>query len=487
MHLTSRICRAAAVAAVALSTLFVNAHAADKDQDPAREKKPRKSKADKKADKDPASIFDPNEVTEAKDANDRRIVKQLEHELAARSIPMQPGVALETEWDSPFLSDATSGKVVHAWVRDDFILVETAKKLLIAIRRADGAEQWRSELSMPIRYAPSISRNNVVVNLNNTLVAFAKDSGEIRWKLDPEAIMSSEPVVVDPPVYPKELTRKWQGMESLYAAGWDGRFYSMLVRERVTSFFRDSKGEEFIGPDFELFPNWAKNLRGRGVAAYTPKVRDNVLYFAADDRQCYAVNRDGEVQDPYLMLDKPSSNWALTGNNFYVGSMDNNIYCLDRLTMKKKWSYAAGSEAVGDILAEDTADQMVFFTTKTGLVNCLRVNSGKFGHKGEPETLESATKLWSIEGGGVITTGKNVVYVSDSMDVKSGLYKGVKAVDRETGKVRWHMDSGFFSLIMQVYNESSPRLYAVTVDNRIISLREPGAPLDEIILTLCFR
>ena len=61
---------------------------------------------------------------------------------------------MEVEWQS-----AASGEgAVKAWVKDDVILLETAKHSLIAIRRADGVHLWRCDLEEALRFAPCVSR-----------------------------------------------------------------------------------------------------------------------------------------------------------------------------------------------------------------------------------------------------------------------------------------------------------------------------------------
>jgi len=419
----------------------------------------------------------------AREAQARARAADIEKELAAGTLAVPPEIKLDLEWYSPQVDLVRFGQLVRGWVRDDLALLETSKNVLVAVRRTDGVERWRCELAGPVRYAPSVSRNNVLVNVENYLVAIDRNSGEIRWRLLPKFSMSCEPLIVDPPVYPKEYTRTWANLESIYVGGWDGRFYFLQVRGRLTNY------GSVVSPEFEFLYPWHKTHAQRGVISSPIQLRDNLLYYVADDKKCYSFTRDGDDREPYSLLGFPVTNITVTAateanitnsllGSYYVGASDNSVYCLDRVTMKKKWVYAAGVQARGTIMADDIQTPMLYVPTADGLLHGLQLTPAKALTGGTiSEIPESSTEVWAAPAAGVITVGPDAVYVGLSQDRNSPVYKGIAAVDKSSGKTLWKSEGGVFTEFLQFHNSWSksnqePRVYAITADNRLVSLKE---------------
>ena len=472
-----------AVSVVLLATICVAACAADKD-----EKKSKDKKKDKDTKPTPAELFTPSKEFEAKEARNRNIAQEIEEQVAARAVPVPAEMQLDVDWYSPHINLQRDGKVTKGWVIDDVILLETDKKNLICVRRNDGVERWRCELTDAIRYTPSVSRNNVVVNVNNHLVSISKDNGYIRWKLLPNFVMSCSPLVIDPPAYPKDYTRDWKNLETIYVGSWDGRFHAMYVRGRLSYYMRNiTKSDEFSAPEFDLFYSWHKTHKDRGVITSNIVLKDNILTYSADDQKVYAVTREGAEREPYFMLGQPVTGTTVKAslvanvtnsflNSIYVGARDNYVYCLDRLTLKKKWAWAAGYPAVGNILSDEAATPMVYVATSNGMLNALQVQSSRTS-KGQPETPETFSQAWQVPGEGAIEVSPDTVYVGTGRNASAGSFGGITAVDKTSGKVRWKVDGGFFTQYLESHTgwgaaNSETRIYTITADNRLIALKE---------------
>ena len=427
-----------------------------------------------------------------KNATDQRFTRQVEPahnyaadidaEVKARAVPMPPQMELDIQWYSPHIDAKGAGNIVKGWVIRDMILCETDKHFLIGIRRADGFERWRCELTDEIRYAPSVSENNVVVNVKNYLLGIEKNLGDIRWRLLPDFVMSSTPLVVDPAMYPKEYTKNWQPMESIYAGSWDGKFHSMTVRGRMSYFIRRPiESQNFSAPEFDLFKNWHKTSPGHGSVTQTPWLRDNILYYSGDDRNVYAVSRDAEVREPYGLLDNPSTGLTVTpstttlAGSVYVGCENGYVYCLDRLTMKKKWVFPSGYPVTGNIFADEP--KYAYAATRDGILHALEISPAR-SSRGQAETPESFGLAWELPAAGAITTGPDVVYLGLKRTAGYDGFEGIEAVDKSSGKVLWKVDGGgFFKAYLEYQNtpgkaDSECRVFAVTNDNRIVSLKE---------------
>jgi outer membrane protein assembly factor BamB len=451
-------------------------------------------KGDKKTTKDeraasPAELFTPSAELKAKQEAQATVAAQIEAELAARAIALPPEMALDVDWYSPFVDVGKVGKLERGWVVEDVVLLETNKRNLVCMRRADGVTQWICELSEGIRYMPAVSRNNVVVNVNNTLVAVHKQAGFVRWRLMPNFVMSCAPLVVDPPAYPASYKKEWQPLEHLYVGGWDGRFYAMTVRGRLTSYTRHIlPADNFSAPEFDLFYNWHKTHKDRGLITGPIVLKDQTLYYAADNHTVCAVSREGVEREPYYMLGVPVTNVTVMATplanvtnsvltSVYVGGSDASLYCLDRLTLKKKWADPAGHNAFGSIMADDAATPYVYYATRNNQVRALQIQPAR-ASKGQPEIPESFSVAWSVpEAQGAITAGPDTVYLGTGRAAEMGMYTGIIAVEKATGKTQWRHEGKFLTQYLEFHNSWSKanleaRVFALTADNRLVSLKE---------------
>jgi|GEM_PF-2064146 len=413
--------------------------------------------------------------------------QQIDAEVAARAIPMPAEMAMDLDWYSPHLN-AADGKVIKGWVRDDIILLETSSNKLICMRRADGVQRWICELDGPVRYAPAVSKINVLVNVNNHLIGVQKEGGNVRWKLLPNFVMSCAPLIIDPAAYPKEYSKNWQAMESIYVGGWNGRFHHLHVRGRMTTFIKNIKNrDDFSAPDFELAYPWHKTHKERGIITMGITLKDNIMYYGADDNNINAISRDGVERDPYYLMGAPttpvtvtipqaSNTTNSTLNSVYVGGRDYYVYCLDRLTLKKKWNFAPGFAAVNRIYADQPETPFAYVATSDGNLTALKLTPA-YTPKGQPEVPESFEPAWQTKAVGTITASMDTVYVGLEKDGEEPAFKGIAAIDKASGKTLWKSPSGFFSNFLEFHNEwnlptQNARVYAITTDNRLVSLKE---------------
>jgi outer membrane protein assembly factor BamB len=452
----------------------------------AAEKESRKAeKPQRESDKKNKSSKNQKEDASKSGGDGHETLEEIEASVAARAVNVPAAMNLDVEWQTPHVKPVF-GRIVKGWVKEDLILLETDKHSLIAVRRADGVERWRCELSEAIRYEPAVSRNNVIVNLNNRLVAIEKNIGEIRWKLPPNFVMSCSPLVVDPPAYPREYSREWAELEHIYVGGWDGRFYNLRVRARMGK-LAGTGG--FSAPEFELSYPWHKTHQGCGIISANILLRDNLLYYTASDSNCHAVSREGEMREPYTLLGAPTSDLTITSggsNNFnsvlssvYIAALDNNLYCLDRLTLRKKWAYPAGQAGTGSIMADDQSTPFVYFATTDGKTRALKLTPAVLpSQHSTNEAPESCEQAWELPGAGAICAGPNIVYIGARRHTDHPGYSGVAAVNKNTGQTIWKEEGGekaFFTSFLEFHNNWSAdgaRLFALTSDNRLVSLKE---------------
>ncbi|HEY3325393.1 MAG TPA: hypothetical protein VGP72_33385 [Planctomycetota bacterium] len=463
-------------ALLALLVISFAAYPADKDKD--------KPKSDPK---NTAELFTPPAALLEKEKRERNVAAEIDAEVAARAVPVPPAMDLDLEWYSPHIDAAKYGVLIKGWVSDEIVLLETDKHNLLCVRRDNGVEKWRCELTDAIRYAPAISRNNVVVNVNNYLVGIERNAGYIRWKLLPNFVMSCSPIVIDPPTYPKEYTRQWKQLENVFVGGWDGRLYCMFVRARLGFLVKHRQTEDFSAPEFDLFQAWHKTHRSRGVISSDIVVKENTLYYVADDHNVYATNREGEEREPYYMLGSPTTSITVTAppaanvtnsvlNSIYCGASDNYFYCLDRLTLRKKWAFPLGISPVGDIMADEAITPMVYAMTANGIFHALQIQPAR-SVKGQAEIPESYSEAWTAPAAGALCVGPDLVYLGTNKLKDAPGYGGVTVVSKADGKVQWKVEGGFFTQFLPYFNlwtkpGQEAHVYALSSDNRLVSLKE---------------
>jgi len=471
-----------------LAMLAMPAFAADKKDKKLEEIEKKLKKEKKKGEK---GLLEPSEKQLASEATARDITAQIEQEVAAREVPVPPQMALDLEWTLPHIDATKFGLIQKGWVLNDLILIETNKNFLMAVTRADGVLRWVCQLEDFIRYQPSVSRNNVVVNVKNFLVAIHKEAGYVRWKILPKFMMSSAPLVIDPPVYPKGYSDKWQDLEAVYVGGWDGRFYYMTVRARNTNYSKNIRNaDQLIAPEFDLYYHWHVTHDERGIVSQPIVVKDTLLYYIADDKKVYCISRDREAREPYILLDLPTTSAAVTSSSaanvtnsvvssLYVGARDNSLYCLDRLTLRKKWNYAAGVTPTGNIFADEAATPYVYFAANDGQVHAVEVKPMKIS-RGQPEVPENFNPAWTVAADGTLGAGPDLVYLGQGKKGDLAAYGSIKAVDKMSGAVRWEVAGGgkdsFFQQFLEFHNAWNSgwdaRVYALTNDNRVVSFKE---------------
>lgn len=410
-------------------------------------------------------------------------------EIEGRRVVMPPDLNMELDWYAPAVAPE-AGNIVKGWVKGELILLETDKHYLIAIRRDDGTEQWRSIQEEELRYEPTVSVNNVVVNVKNYLVAIEKHSGEVRWRLLPNFVMSDTPLVIDPAAYPKAYNKSWQNLEAIYVGGWDGRLHALNTRGRVTTYIRDRAGDStFAAPDFDLIYPWHKTLTTRGKITMPAVMYDDLIYYTADDRNVYAVNRDGDGREPYTMQGEPVTPLTVTSATTYVGSRDFSLYAIDRLTLKKKWAYPSGALPMGTVFSDEPSEKtLVCMGTENDGVHGLRVTPTKGGGPKDvmvvPESYEFG---WKVPGAsGTIGASERWVYLGYGRTTGFSGYRQAACVDKDSGKVKWKSESKGVRFYIEFANswrrsDQQLRLYAVTEDNRLVSFREKTANLGPVV------
>jgi len=412
-------------------------------------------------------------------------------EYEGRRVIMPPDLPLDLDWYSPVVDPKVSGKIGRGWVSKDMVLLETDQNFLIGVRRSDGTERWRMKMRGPLMFEPVVTSHNVFVVVKNYLSAIEKRSGQTRWRILPKFPISCAPYVAEPALYPRRYTKEFIPLEHIYTGTWNNYFQCFQVRARLYDYVREKNNKPIISaPQYDIFYLWQKNMRlERALCTQHPLMMDGTVYYATDDRRIRAISLQGEDRESCLMQGEPTTKMALSSNTLYIGARDCYLYALDRLTMRKKWMYAPGVVPTGSIYSDEAEGKpvYVFATTSDDVLHGIKVISAKPATKTTLEEPESFELMYKIENaGGVITAGERKVYVGSGSTKGFDGYTKVRAVLKDSGKTDWASESKGVRFYIQFHNawyksDEGMRLFAVTEDNRLLSLKERADAVGPVV------
>lgn len=274
---------------------------------------------------------------------------------------------------------------------------------LYAVDAETGVEKWNRRLDTISTSAPAIADHTVYVGAWEELYALSTDTGEVRWKFEPER-GSDDSYYADPVVYGGTIY--FGGRHNLYALD-------------------SHNGKE----------KW--KLKLSGVTASVPTVYDGMLYIGS-------YSPDGRVDTYLYALDSQTGQeiWkrkvrgdgirgaiAVADGVLYVGTTDDGLLALDATNGQEKWRYYPGS---GVTTGPAVAYDLVYITDR-GRLYAVDAQTGK--------------EKWAHEGGGILYSdpviAEGVVYYTTSepgsdssmADVKPKGY--LHAVDAQSGHELW--------------------------------------------------
>jgi outer membrane protein assembly factor BamB len=417
--------------------------------------------------------------------------KLVSAEYEGRKVIMPADLPLDLDWYSPVVDPVASGLIVRGWAAKDLILLETDQNYLIAVRRSDGTERWRMKMLGPLMFEPVVTSHNVFACVKNYLTAIEKRSGEERWRILPKFPMSSAPYVAEPPMYPNKYTKDFIPLEHIFTGTWNNYIQCFQVRGRLYDYVRSKQNEPVLqAPQYDLLYLWQKSLRlEKSLVLQPPIMMDDTVYYASDDKRIRGISRDGEERESFLMQGEPSTNMRLSSNTLYIGARDCYFYALDRLTLRRKWIYAPGVVSTGTIYSDEAPEKplYVFPTTVDKAVHALEVIPAKPATKTSIAEPESHKLLWKLnDAEGVVTAGERKVYLGAGVTDKFRGYKKVCAVLKDSGKVEWASESQGVRFYIEFHNQWSRedqemRLFAVTEDNRLLSLKERAEKVGPVV------
>jgi outer membrane protein assembly factor BamB len=376
-------------------------------------------------------------------------------------------------WNHVNSSPAVAGGRVYVGSGDGAIYCLNARS---------GVEIWSDSTSGYFHSSPTVFDGKVYIgSYNGRLYCRDAYTGEEIWRVTIGSAINSSPAVADGRVYFGAYNNRVYCVD----AQTGGAIWDHLVVEDPYSSPAVAGGMVFVGStDNKLY--CLNALTGEEIWTYTtggnvlssPAIANGRVYVGSDDGKLYAFgpddwsmfHHDGEHSGYSKSVAPNSSGWdwnyltgddvysspAVTGDRLYVGSHDDNIYCLDAGAGDGDliWSYTTGDDVSSSPAVDDGK---VFVGSNDNKIYCLDA-------EGNQDTTTDT--LWTYDTNNSVTSSPCVangrVYVGSA----DKLY----CLNAETGSVIWIYDTfSFFTSSPAVFDG---KVYVGAFDHYVYCLPE---------------
>jgi len=186
-----------------------------------------------------------------------------------------------------------------------------------------------------------------------------------------------------------------------------------------------------------------------GYVFSSPAAVDGMVYVGSEDNDVYCLNASsGALVWNYTTGGYVFSSPAVLNNVVYVGSMDGNVYALDATTGAPVWNFTTSA---GVKSSPAVADGLVFVGSDDGNVYCLNATSGLL--------------VWAYLTGGAVSSSPAVanglVYVGSDDD-------NVYALNATTGAFVWNYTTGYWVTYSPAVANGA--VYVGSCDNNVYCL-----------------
>jgi outer membrane protein assembly factor BamB len=230
------------------------------------------------------------------------------------------------------------------WVADGWGYAQGRSNTVYAIDLDTGILQWAyGDLDADLDTAPVRNATASYLLSQNRLTAISHLTGRVMWRRDAEIPISSPLEVSTSHVYAGTYLRTLQAWNLV-----DGR------------------------------ADWYWRL-GNSTCTSAPSYAEPRVFVAAEDGAVYSLDAssgEGGLGEGALLKAKSgiTGDVHVSGDNVYVASHDRNLYCLDRVSGKIRWTWIAETSLSQGALADDG---LVYVRDDAGVLHALSETDGE--------------------------------------------------------------------------------------------------------------
>jgi outer membrane protein assembly factor BamB len=282
-----------------------------------------------------------------------------------------------------------------------------------------GDVKWKLQTGGKIFSSPIVYNNVVYVGSgDNNLYAVDKTSGHILWKFKTGGAVHSTPAVYK---------------NVVYFGSYDGFYYALNAKTGKLKWKFKTGGEKSVGSKglWTMKPAdmYMDDLYDFFLSSPVLNLNDHDLtvYFGSSDGNLYSLNAlTGKKKWSFKTNGIIHTSPALYKGNIYFGSWDTFLYAIDAQTGKLKWKFETGKQPVYHVLegiqaSPTCADGMVYFGSRDGYFYALDSGTGKAAWK------YAADNSWVLTTAavkdGMVYFGTSDTYLFLGFDAKTGKEK----------------------------------------------------------------
>jgi len=230
-------------------------------------------------------------------------------------------------------------------VESGILYAPTTDGSAIAINAETGNVRWRTFLDDGRIEAPvGVSENGVYVHTWNTVFGLDVETGEKQWSINPGSNVGGSSASVTPDT--RSAPTCQDGL--VYVGGKDGVLYAIRSEDGTVEWSHE------IG--YPIFSS--------------PSIHEGVVYFGARDSALHAL--DSKTGEPVWETEVDwiiDSHPTVVDGTVYVATNDSTLYAVDGASGDVQWTYTF--DDTWSFTAPAVADGTVYFTTSHGNVTAI--------------------------------------------------------------------------------------------------------------------
>ncbi len=282
-----------------------------------------------------------------------------------------------------------------------------------------GDIKWKFKTRGKVFSSPAICKGIAYVGSeDHNLYAINEQTGKLLWNFTTGGAVNSSPAVYK---------------NVVYFGSFDGFYYALNATTGKLIWKFKTEGERKVGAKglWTMTPStlymedpydfWLSS------PVINPEKNGLTVYFGSSDGNLYALNAlTGKKKWTYKTGGIIRTSPAICGGKVYIGSWDTFLYALDAATGSLKWKFETGKQPVQHVLegiqaSPTCADGVLYFGARDGFFYALDADNGKQLWKYDAGNSWVLTTPAIKDGSAYIGTSDTFLFVG--LDIKTGKEK----------------------------------------------------------------
>jgi len=266
----------------------------------------------------------------------------------------------------------------------------------------EGKLIWKYALNDKIVAPPVIYKDVIYFTAKDYHVYALDTKGNLKWKFKTGGPIGYEVTIFDDVIYIGSRDYKFYAINLDGTLRWDFVTGGILMNAHI-----DSSGIYFPSYDKKIYCLdhdgkliWTRSQKERNVRGIV--CDGNVLYHISMDGCLYAMKKDGTDLWKFITQSSIFGLPCFDKENVYIGSSDNNLYCVDKKTGKEKWRCSCKGPLTTSMVMKDNLvftggwDCNIYAINIDGNILWTFQTSLSYMSTVEPEVTEGEVKTFQV-------------------------------------------------------------------------------------------